>query len=141
MALTLADIGASAFLNIIFNKLRASGDDFTLKLATNSRAPSETDSAGSWTEAESGGYAAKTLTVNSGQWVVSGDAPAAASHAQQTYTFTGSLNGGAAVEAYYVVDADGTLLWGEKVTTFTPANSGDQVKITPLFELSKGTPT
>jgi len=41
-----------------------------------------------------------------------------------------------------ITNADGTLIWAEKLgSTFTPANNGDTVKITPKIQASKGTPS
>lgn len=33
-----------------------------------------------------------------------------------------------------------TMLWGELITNFTPANNGDTLTITPSFQLGNGTP-
>jgi len=113
----------------------------TIKLFTNNVTPADTDTAGTYTEATGGGYAAKTIT--NGSWTVTvGNDPSDAAYAQQTWTFTGALTTNPTIYGYYVVDADGTLLWAEKLAaSFTPANNGDELKITPKFQLSKGTPS
>lgn len=141
MALVLADVGADALLAIILNDTRpGGGNDFTLKLYTNNVTPGVTAVAGTFTEADGGGYTAKTLTCSA--WTITAsDDPPQGSYAQQTWTFDGELSATATIYGYYVVDADGTLLWAEKFTaSFTPATSGDQVKVTPRLQMSSGTP-
>src|SRR3990167_1635806 len=106
MALTLADIGADAVLKRYFNSTApGGGNNLTLKLFTSNTTPADTDTAATYTEATGGGYAAKTLT--NGSWTITiGNDPSDAVYAQQTWTFTGQLSGGASIYGYYVVDAD-----------------------------------
>lgn len=142
MALVLADVGADTILNAFFNDTRpAGGTDLTLKLFCNDVTPADTDTAGTYTEASGGGYAAKTLT--NGSWTVaSANDPSDAVYAQQMFTFTGALDTNPTIYGYYVVDADGVLVWAEAIAaTFTPATNGDELKITPKFQMSKGTPS
>lgn len=142
MALILADVGADELLKVYFNDDRPTGgNNLTLKLFCNDVTPIDTHTAGSYTEASGGGYAAKTLT--NGSWTVTvGNDPSDATYAQQTFTFTGALTTNPTIYGYFVVDGDGTLIWAEVfAAAFTPANNGDQVKVTPQFQLSKGTPT
>jgi len=141
MALTLADIGADTILNAFFNNVwPAAGKDLTLKLFTNNITPADTDTAATYTEAAGGGYVAKTLT--NGSWTVAtANDPSDAVYALQAFVFTGALTAGATIYGYYVVDADGVLLYAEKAaSTFTPATSGDTYNVTPKFQASKGTP-
>lgn len=142
MPLTVVDTGALAQLKIFFNNIRATGgNNLTLKAYTNNVAIDDTKVAADFTEANGGGYAAKTLTM--GSWtcqMVSNIAEA--SYAQQTWTFTGPLTGNPDIYGYYVVDADNVLLWAEPLAQkFTPANNGDKLNVTPKFQASKGTPT
>jgi len=142
MAIVLADVGADAFLEIIFNDSRAAGgDDLTLKLYTNNYTPLDTSVAGDFTEASGGGYAAATLTM--GSWTVAtGNDPSDAVYAEQTWTFTGALTASATIYGYFIVDDDGTLILAEKFDySFTPAKNGDQLRLTPKVQLSKGTPS
>lgn len=142
MAIVLADVGADTILKAFFNNSwPAGGKNLTLKLYTNDYTPLDTSVAGSFTEASGGGYAAKTLS--NGSWTVTtGNDPSDAVYAQQTFTFTGTLSGGASVYGYYVVDADGVLLLAERFAySFTPSYNGETLKVTPRFQLSKGTPT
>lgn len=142
MALVLADVGADELLKVYFNNDRPTGgNNLTLKLFCNDYTPVDTSVAGSFTEATGGGYASKTLT--NGSWTVTvGNDPSDTVYAEQTFTFTGALTTNPTVYGYFVVDADGTLVWAERFgTSFTPANNGDNIKVTPKFQLSKGTPS
>lgn len=142
MALVVVDVGADEVLKTYFNNSRpAGGNNLTLKLYTSNTTPADTDIATTYTEAAGGGYAAKTLT--NGSWTVTtANDPSDATYAIQTWTFTGALTGSATIYGYYVVDADGTLIFAEKASaTYTPANNGDQYSVTPKFQASKGTPS
>jgi hypothetical protein len=143
MAIVLADVGADEFLKIIFNNdwAAAGSKDLTLKLYTNNYIPLDTSVAGDFTEASGGGYSAATLA--NGSWTVdTGHNPSDAVYAEQTWTFTGALSASATIYGYFVVDADGTLILAEKFDySFTPAKNGDQLRLTPKIQLSKGTPS
>lgn len=142
MALVLADVGAVMMLKAVFNNVwPTGGKNLTLKLFCNDYTPVDTSVAGSFTEATGGGYASKTLT--NGSWTESQVSNIEqAAYAEQTYTFTGALTTNPNIYGYYVVDADGVLVYAEKAAAaFTPANNGDTYKVTPVVQLSKGTPT
>jgi len=141
MALVLADIGADELLKVYFNNDRPSGgNNLTIKLFVTNVTPGQPSTASSFTEAVGGGYAAKTLT--NGSWTVTAaNDPSDAVYADQTWTFTGALTTNLDVYGYYVIDADGTLIWAENFgTVFRPANTGT-LTVTPKFRLSSGTPT
>jgi hypothetical protein len=110
----------------------------TLKLYINNVTPADTDTAATYTEMSTLGYAAKTLTKTS--WVtVAGSAgnPATSTFAQQTFTFTaGTL---VTVYGYYVIDVtSGLLLWAESFGGGKEvSNAGDQIIITPTITLSR----
>lgn len=142
MAIVLADVGADMVLEGFFNDSWPSGGrDLTLKLYTNNYVPLDTSVAGNFTEASGGGYA--SVTLSNGSWTVStGNDPSDAVYAEQTWTFTGALAASATIYGYFVVDADGVLFFAEKFDySFTPAKNGDQLRLTPKFQLSKGTPS
>lgn len=104
--------------------------DLIYRLFATNVTPAETDTAGSYTEAAGGGYASKTLTGAS--WTVTGGAPTSATYAQQTWTFTGALTTNTTVYGYYVTRVtDGDLVLAETFASFTPANNGDQILLTP----------
>ena len=140
MGLILLDVGADEILKTYFNNYHPSGgNNLTLRLFVNNVNPAQTGI--SYTEASGGGYAAKTLT--NGSWVITtANDPSDAVYAQQTFTFTGALTTNLTIYGYYVTDADNTIIWAEKFTTsFTPTDNGDNVKITPKFQASSGTPS
>ena len=139
-SLVLADVGADLILNTFFNNTAA--QNLKLKLYCTDVTPADTDTVASYTVAVGGDYADKTLTNNS--WTVTtGNDPSDAVYAEQTWTFTGALTTNGTIYGYYVTDNAGTtLIWAQKFdSTFTPANNGDQLKLTPKFQLSKGTPS
>jgi len=145
MALVFEDEGAVQMLKAYFQDVwPAGGINLTLKLFATNVTPSATgaDTAAAFTEAAGGGYAAITLTNGAGNWTQSAvGGIEQVAYAQQTFTFTGALTTNATIYGYYVVDADGELIWAEKAgSTFTPANNGDTYKVTPIFQLSHGTP-
>lgn len=137
--LILTDVGADEILKTYFNNVRpAGGNNLTMRLFVNDVHPAQTGT--SYTEALGGGYAAKTLTL--GLWTVDpANDPSEAAYAQQVYTFTGSLTTNQTIYGYYVTNAEGTVVWAERLTApFTPANDGDHLDITPKFQMSSGTP-
>jgi hypothetical protein len=140
MAIVLADKGADEILITYFNGIRA-GNNLTLRLYTNDYTPLQTSSNASYTDAAGGDYGPKTLALNN--WTVNAaNDPSDAVYAEQTFTFTGNLTGNAAVFGYFVTDANNTAVWGERfANNFTPTNNGDNIKVTPKFQLSSGTPS
>lgn len=107
-----------------------------LKLFVNNVIPGDTDTAATYTEMSTLGYAAKTLTK--GSWsIVPSSNVGTASYAQQTWTFTAGT--AVTVYGYFVTDSTtGVLLWAETFTTPKVAQySGDQILITPQITLSK----
>ena len=109
-----------------------------LKLFVNSVAPSDTDTAATYTEMTTLGYASKTLTKTS--WVTTAGAaglPATSVYAQQTWTFTAGT--AVTVYGYYVLDATtGLLLWAEAFTSPKVVQfAGDQILLTPTITLSR----
>ncbi len=141
MSLIAVDVGCDVILKAFFNNSwAAGGKNLTIKLFATNVTPADTSIASSFTEASGGGYASKTLTNGSWTVTVSND-PSDAVYAAQTWTFTGPLTTNPVVYGYYVVNADGVLIYAEKLgTAFTPHNNGDQLLITPTFRMSKGTP-
>lgn len=111
-------------------------EDFTLKLFVNSVTPDDADTAATYTEMSTLGYAAKTLAKAS--WSIAQNAGVAeGAYAEQTWTFTSGT--AVTVYGYYVVGAaSGTLLWSELFgAAKVVQNAGDTIKITPKITLSK----
>jgi hypothetical protein len=141
MPMTLADVGADQSLKAYFHNSWPASKNLKLRLYTNNYTPVDTSVIGSFTEMSGAGYAPITLT--NGSWTVTvGNDPSDAVYAEQTFTFTGA---GSQIYGYYIEDNDGssgTLVFAELFgTPFTPANNGDTLKVTPKFQLSKGTPS
>lgn len=143
MALTLADVGADQILKAYFNNSWPTSKDLVVKLFTNDYTPTDTDTTDNYTQAAGGGYVSKVLT--NGNWTINAaNDPSDGVYAEQTWTFTGPLTGNPTIYGYYIVDNNGSgvEVWAERLgASFTPNNNGDQLFITPKFQMSKGTPT
>jgi len=129
MALNFPDTGENLSLEMITNK--TAPQNLLLKLYKNNITPSDTDTAGTYTEATFPGYAAITLTGASWNTASAGTI---AYSAQQTFTCSGVATDD--IYGYYVVQASsGTLLYSERdgAAPFAIRNSGDAVKITPTI--------
>lgn len=133
MALVVPNAAEHVLLNNIFNKVAP--QDQKIKLFATNVTPAESDTESSYTEAAGGGYADKGLTGS--DWTVTEGNPTTAAAPQQVWTFTGALTTNATIYGYYVVQTtSGKILWAEALAIpFTPANNGDQLKITPSFTL------
>lgn len=128
MALVVPQVGEVIALKAFLNN--TAGQDQTLKLFANNVTPAETDTAATYTEAAGGGYTNKALAGAS--WTFTSGTPSFAQYAQQTFTFTGALTTNPTIYGYFVVQTtSGTLLWAEAMASFTPANNGDQILLTP----------
>jgi hypothetical protein len=128
MALNVPDVGENLALEMIVNKTAA--QNLVLKLYSNNITPSDTDTAGTYTESTFTGYAAITLTGAS--WGAASGGSIA--YAQQTFTCSGA--GSENCYGYFVVQlASGTLLYSERGTgvPFVITTVGDNVKVTPTI--------
>jgi hypothetical protein len=123
------NVGENLILAAILNK--TAPQDQTLKLYVNDVVPSESDTAGTFTEASGSGYAAKSLSGAS--WsLVNGD-PTVASYAAQVFTFSGALG---LVYGYYVVQTtSGILLWAERFADgpYDVQVNGTTITVTPTL--------
>lgn len=129
MALNFPDAGENLSLEMIVNK--TAPQNLLLKLYKNNITPSDTDTAGTYTEATFPGYSAITLTGASWNAAASGTI---AYSAQQTFTCSGVATDD--IYGYYVVQASsGIILYSERdgSAPFAIRNSGDAVKITPTI--------
>ena len=131
MALLVPDTGEGIALKNFLNN--TAPQDQTLKLFATNITPAETDTAGTYTEAAGGGYASKALT--GANWNIVTGAPSTATYnTAQTWTFTGPLTTNPTVFGYYVIQTgSGTLMWAEARPSFTPANNGDNIVMTPVI--------
>ena len=129
MALNVPTVGSNAILEMIVNKTAA--QNLVLKLYKNNITPADTDTAGTYTEATFGGYAAITLTGAS--WGTA-SAESIAYGSQQTFTCNAVATDD--IYGYYVIQTtSGILIWSERDASapFAIRNSGDAVKITPTI--------
>ncbi len=132
MALNVPDVGENLILEMIVNKTAA--QNLVLRLFQSNTTPSDTDTAGTFTESSFTGYGAITLTGASWNSAASGSI---AYSAQQTFTCSGAAS--QSVYGYYVTQTtSGVLVWAERdgSAPFAIANSGDAVKITPTITAS-----
>lgn len=129
MTILVPNTGENITLSYLVNKTTAQ-EDLKYQLFATNVTPAETDTAATYTVAAGGGYADKTMTGAS--WTVTSGAPTEAAYAQQTWTFTGALTTNPTIYGYIAVLATaGTLVLAETFTSFTPANNGDQILLTP----------
>lgn len=129
MALNFPDSGENLVLEMIVNK--TAPQNLVLRLYKNNITPSDTDTAGTYTEATFPGYSAITLTGASWNAAASGSISYGA---QQTFTCSGTSTDD--IYGYYVTQAvSGTLLYSERdsAAPFAVRNSGDNLKITPTI--------
>lgn len=129
MALNVPDVGENKILEMIVNKTAA--ENLVAKLYKNNITPSDTDTAGTYTEATFPGYASITLTGAS--WGTA-SAGSISYGSQQTWTCSGASTDD--IYGYYIVQlTSGVLIWSERDANapFAVRNSGDQVKLTPTI--------
>lgn len=129
MALNVPHTGENIALEALVNK--TAPQNLVLKLYQNNIDPSDTDTAGTYTEATFGGYSAATLTGSS--WGAA-SAGTITYGSQQTFTCNGSTPN--SIYGYFVVQAtSGTLVYSEKASgaPLSVTNNGDAVKITPTI--------
>jgi len=125
MALVVCDGGELIALKALVNHT-AQSTNLTLKLYKSDTTPGNTDTAGTYTEADFTGYSAATLTGAS--WVVTGNP---VTYAKQTFTSSaGSQNQN--VYGYFIV-AGAALIYAERFTDgpYNIANDGDKIEVTP----------
>lgn len=132
MALVFPDTGENLALEMIVNKTAAQG--LVLKLYKSNTTPAESDTAGTYTEADFSGYASAALTGASWGSASSGSI----AYAQQTFTHNGGGTSNSIYGYFVIQTSSGTLLYAERdgAAPFTLANTGDNVKITPTITAS-----
>lgn len=130
MPLNFPDVGENIALEAIVNK--TAPQNLVLRLYSNNITPSDTDTAGTYTEATFAGYAAITLTGASWNAAAAGSITYSA---QQTFTrsSTGTTEN---IYGYYCTQlASGVLVYSERDASapFAVTNSGDNIKLTPTI--------
>lgn len=134
MSLLIPTVGENKLAEFMLGKATPSNQ--TLKLYVNDISPADGDTAGTYTEMSTHGYASKALSMSN--WTVAQNGGVAeAVNSQQTWTFTAAS--AVLVYGYFVIDSSsGVLLWAERFTTSKSIEyAGDQIIITPKITLSK----
>lgn len=133
MTLVVPNTGEQVLLDAATGKTAAT--TLTLRLFSNNYTPIAGTVAANVTEVAGGGYAGIALTAAS--WTTTPGSPTSSAYPEQTFTFTGATDAPGTIYGYYVTNAAGTLLWAERLAaSFTPASSGDTVKVTPTLTLA-----
>lgn len=128
MALNVPDVGENLILEMLVNKTAA--QNLVLKLYSNNITPSDTDTAGTYTESTFTGYVAINLV--GGTWGAASGGSIA--YAQQTFTCSGA--GSENCYGYYIIQVTSTILvWSERGSgvPFVVTTVGDNVKVTPTI--------
>lgn len=130
MALNFPDVGENIALEVLVNK--TASQNLVLRLYSNNITPSDTDTAGTYTEATFPGYAAITLTGAS--WGAASGGSISYGSAQ---SFIRSSTGTAeTIYGYYVTQvSSGVLVYSERdgAGPFNVANLNDTIQITPAI--------
>jgi len=142
----LAKTGAVSFLNAMLNDVWPSGGkDLTLHLYTNNPDVDEDDTASVFTEPVlyDAGYEPITIATGADLWTLTaGESviPFGGTTAQKddvVFSFSGELTAGASVYGYFILDADGDLMWSGKLhSPFTPSLSSLTLSFTPKLQLA-----
>lgn len=141
MTLIVPICGEFRMLNHILN-VGSAQENPVLRMFTNSTNPSNGEEIGSYTQLTSGAWlhGNSVFSVLSGPgWTLTSGTPSQGAFAERPFMFVESFGN---VYGYYVVHsatAGGpTLLWAERFTggPYNIVNSGDQIKITPVFTLT-----
>lgn len=129
MTLLVANLGEVAVLEYLVNK-NGGTENLIYRLFTNNITPSETDTAGTYTEATGGGYAAKTLTGSS--WTITPGAPSSAAYARQDWVFSGPLTTNPDIYGYFVTRAStGDLMLAERAVSIATPDAGSEYRVVP----------
>lgn len=132
MAIFVPDASEATLLTFLSGK--ASPNAQLLKLFVSNTTPGASDTAATYTEMSTHGYAAKTLNLVDWTAATVGGV-STATNVQQTWTFTAAA--AVTVYGYFVVDSvSGLLLWSERLAIPRVIQyNGDQIAITPAVTL------
>jgi hypothetical protein len=130
MALNVPDVGENIALEALVNK--TAPQNLVLRLYSNNITPSDTDVAGTYTEATFAGYGPATLT--GGNWnAASGGSITYGSQQTFTRTSTGATEN---IYGYFVMQSvSGILVYSERDASapFAVTNANDAIRITPVI--------
>lgn len=133
MTLLVPNNGEGDGLSYFVNK--STPQDLVLCLFKSNTTPAETDTAGSYTEADFTGYSNVSLTGSS--WTVTEGEPTSAAYAQQTFTSSAGSQSQNVYGYYMKRTTSGRIALAERFTDgpYQIVNNGDQIKITPTITL------
>lgn len=132
--IVMTDAGVGQILQCYF-----AATDLWLRLYTNQPSLNRNTTFGDFTEATSGGY--ESIGLSAGDWVYEGDNdPVYVSYAEQTFTFSGGLEGDASIYGWYITENGVVVCMKELASPVTPTTPGDNLKITPILYASGGIP-
>ncbi len=130
MPLVCPDAGEVLLANNWLNKVAPQNQ--TLTLYKNNITPAETDTAGTYTEADFTGYVA--IGLIGADWTVTPGAPTSASTAAKTFTQSAVMAQN--IYGYMIKQAaSGTIMVAERFSAapFALANNGDSITVTPTI--------
>lgn len=131
MSLVNVDGGESLELQYLVNK--ATPQDLKLCLFKSNTTPAETDTVGTYTEADFTGYAEASLA--GANWTISGTAPTSAGYAQQSFTSSAGSQSQNVYGYFYKRSTGGELIIAERFSDgpYQIVNNGDVIKVTPTI--------
>lgn len=142
LAAIATDVACQQIMSAYFNSVFPTNKDLTLRLFCTNVVPSDTLTVSSLVECSGGGYSPINLT--NGLWIVNRlGGIEQAIYPQQKFQFTGQLTTNTNVYGFFITDNAATPnLIGSKLINqaFTPSNNGDRILVSPVIQLSHGTP-
>ena len=129
MTLLFPNNGEDKALQYLVNK--ATPENLVMKLFKSNTTPAETDTAGTYTEADFTGYSAKTLTGAS--WTATPGAPSQVAYAQQTFASSADQTAQNIYGYFYIRVTTLDLIAAERFASapVVVQNNGDEIRITP----------
>jgi len=131
MTMVVPNNGEGDALGYFVNK--QSPQDLVLRLYKSNTTPAETDTAGSYTEADFTGYSSVSLTGAS--WTLTEGAPSHADYAQQSFTSSAGSQNQDVYGWYATRTTSGRIACAERFATapWNIANNGDKIQVTPVI--------
>lgn len=134
MALLVPDVGEVELLDKMLKDALSTDEDYTLKLYKTDVTPAEGDTAGSYTEADFTGYAAKTLNRSGWAGATTTAGTTSTSYAQQSWSMTGTSQ---TIYGYWVIGVTSAVaLWAEKFAASRTLVDPSTLNLTPKMELA-----
>jgi hypothetical protein len=132
MAGVLVNNGEDRMLGLLVNKSGYSLATLQLRLFKSNTTPAETDTAGTYTEADFTGYA--SVQMASADWTLTPGAPSQAVGAQKSFTSSADQSAQTIYGYYLTENGSNALVAAERfAASASVANNGDIVKVTPTL--------